>query len=387
MAAHHLYAFLSYSRVDQAFAAHLARDLRAQGIQLWFDQLDIAPGQTWDASIQRALHGAGAVLVVISEHSVASENVLNELTVAIDSGKWVIPIMIGRVQVPLRIARLQHVDFVSDYAAGVARLVAYMRGGPSRTTELAAIAQAPAARPSRSSLEPTFETKQPAPPQRGWLVPMLLGAGVGIVGLFTFAMFVNQASSADDTHAAAPRSAGLPPADAVNSGTLKPEALEGTWFGVCEAAADGTSTRDSLGLSGSTYSFDKTYFAESTCGRALFAINLALDIVALNGGERGVFQADYRVRGATMVPIESASVLNQKGFFNYRQWSDGVPVQLAAPVVLQLFGAPLTPGTMVYDLLAVDKDGLREGRSATSVALTPSARTTELDVRRYTRQQ
>ena len=78
------YAFLSYSRMDQAFAAYLARDLRARGIHLWFDQLDIAPGQNWDAAIHQALHGARAVLFVVSAHSVVSENVLNELTVALD---------------------------------------------------------------------------------------------------------------------------------------------------------------------------------------------------------------------------------------------------------------------------------------------------------------
>jgi hypothetical protein len=150
-------------------------------------------------------------------------------------------------------------------------------------------------------------------------------------------------------------------------------------------------TRSNLGrvdpLSASTYTADRTFFADAACGRALFAINIALDIVALKGGEHGIFQADYRVRSVSMVPIESATVLNRKGIFNYRQWSDGTPVQLAAPVIDQAFGAPLTPGTLVYDLLALDGDVLREGRSGNSPALSAAARPTGLDERRFARQR
>src|SRR6266852_5505314 len=118
------YAFLSYSRRDQAFAARLAQDLRARGIRLWFDQLDIPPGANWDVEIHRALHGARALLFIVSESSVASDNVLNELSVALETGKSIIPVMIANVTVPLRITRLQRVDFVTDYHAGLAKLAA-----------------------------------------------------------------------------------------------------------------------------------------------------------------------------------------------------------------------------------------------------------------------
>src|SRR4051812_44207760 len=108
------YAFLSYSRADQAFAARLARDLREKGINLWFDQLDIPPGRNWDAAIHQALYGAGAVLFLISPYSVSSENVLNEISVAVESGKWIVPLMLANVPVPLQVARLQRVNFTGD---------------------------------------------------------------------------------------------------------------------------------------------------------------------------------------------------------------------------------------------------------------------------------
>jgi hypothetical protein len=40
--------FLSYARADGPFALRLAGDLRAAGVELWLDQLDILPSQRWD---------------------------------------------------------------------------------------------------------------------------------------------------------------------------------------------------------------------------------------------------------------------------------------------------------------------------------------------------
>jgi hypothetical protein len=62
--------------------------LRAHGIHLWFDQLDITPGDDWDEALQRALHGARALVFIVSVDSVQSDNGLNELTVAVGSKKW-----------------------------------------------------------------------------------------------------------------------------------------------------------------------------------------------------------------------------------------------------------------------------------------------------------
>lgn len=48
--------FFSYSRSDSEFVLKLAKDLRDAGVSIWLDQLDIAPGSHWDASIEKALH-------------------------------------------------------------------------------------------------------------------------------------------------------------------------------------------------------------------------------------------------------------------------------------------------------------------------------------------
>lgn len=113
--------FLSYARADASFALRLAGDLKAAGVDVWVDQLDILPSQRWDRTLETALRGAAGVLVILSPRSVASENVMDEVGFAIDQRKDVIPVLHERCDVPIRLSRFQHVDFTRDYAAALAR--------------------------------------------------------------------------------------------------------------------------------------------------------------------------------------------------------------------------------------------------------------------------
>jgi hypothetical protein len=108
-------AFLSYCRADSTFALRLAEDLKASGADVWIDQLDIAPGTLWDRAVQTALSQRQTVLVVLSPSSSCSENVLDEVSYAIEKKKRVLPILYRECDVPLRLARLQYIDFRNDY--------------------------------------------------------------------------------------------------------------------------------------------------------------------------------------------------------------------------------------------------------------------------------
>ena len=39
--------FLSYANADREIASRLAKDLNAQGIEVWQDIADIKPGEVW----------------------------------------------------------------------------------------------------------------------------------------------------------------------------------------------------------------------------------------------------------------------------------------------------------------------------------------------------
>lgn len=121
--------FLSYARADAEFALRLAGDLRAAGVDLWIDQRDILPSQRWDRAIEVALRGCAAVVVILSPRSVASENVLDEVGFALDHKKEVVPLLIESCDVPIRINRLQHVDFTAGYAEALERCKSVLGAG------------------------------------------------------------------------------------------------------------------------------------------------------------------------------------------------------------------------------------------------------------------
>jgi hypothetical protein len=107
--------FLSYSRSDERFALRLAKDLRDHGVAMWVDQLDIRPSEHWDRAIERAVAASRGLVVILSPRSVASDNVADEISFAIDSGKSVLPVMIEKCVLPLRITRMHVVDATGSY--------------------------------------------------------------------------------------------------------------------------------------------------------------------------------------------------------------------------------------------------------------------------------
>jgi len=111
--------FLSYARADEHFALQLANDLRSLGASIWMDQLDLRPSEHWDRAIERAIRACSNVIMILSPRSVASENVADEISLAIDSGKPVIPVLIEPCDLPLRVTRMHLVDATKDYQAAL----------------------------------------------------------------------------------------------------------------------------------------------------------------------------------------------------------------------------------------------------------------------------
>ena len=56
-------AFFSYSRDDSDFVLRLAKDLKAAGVNVWIDQLDIKAGRECDNEIEAALTRSPRMLV------------------------------------------------------------------------------------------------------------------------------------------------------------------------------------------------------------------------------------------------------------------------------------------------------------------------------------
>ncbi len=120
--------FLSYARADDKPALRLAGDLIAAGVKVWVDQYDIKPSEHWDRAVESAVHGCEGMIVVLSPRSAASPNVADEVSVALDAGKRVIPVLIEACTPPLRMTRMQFIDARDDYDAALRRCVSAIAG-------------------------------------------------------------------------------------------------------------------------------------------------------------------------------------------------------------------------------------------------------------------
>jgi hypothetical protein len=120
--------FLSYARLDERIALRLADKLLAAGVSVWVDQYDIRPSQHWDRAVETAVRGCQGMIVVLSPRSAASPNVADEVSVAIDGGKDIIPILIEPCTIPLRMTRMQFIDATKDPEAAIGRCLATIYG-------------------------------------------------------------------------------------------------------------------------------------------------------------------------------------------------------------------------------------------------------------------
>jgi formylglycine-generating enzyme required for sulfatase activity len=140
MSVEQLRYFFSYTRSDSEFVLRLAEELRAVGVNLWLDQLDILGGQHWDRTIEKALKRCQGMVAVLSPEAVVSTNVMDEVSYALDEGKLVVPVLVRSCDIPFRLRRVQYIDFTDDYATGFSELLRALGIGQAiRPPESAAV--------------------------------------------------------------------------------------------------------------------------------------------------------------------------------------------------------------------------------------------------------
>ena len=67
--------FISYSSVDAAIAERICVALESSGIACWMAPRDIPPGTDYPAAIVDALASSTVVVLVLTEHAVASPHI------------------------------------------------------------------------------------------------------------------------------------------------------------------------------------------------------------------------------------------------------------------------------------------------------------------------
>lgn len=108
--------FISYNREDGRHARDIASLLNDEGIPVWFDEWEIAPGDSIPQSIEAGLDACTHLILVWSKNAVASDWVTAEresfLYINIDENKKkTIPILLNRTPLPTMLKRARYLRY------------------------------------------------------------------------------------------------------------------------------------------------------------------------------------------------------------------------------------------------------------------------------------
>jgi TIR domain len=97
--------FISYAHEDKPIACILADALKSAGCRVWIDEGELRVGDSLVWTVSEALRGAGFVVALVSEHSLASRWCQKELGMAVnnqlrDGFVRVLAVRVGAVPIP-----------------------------------------------------------------------------------------------------------------------------------------------------------------------------------------------------------------------------------------------------------------------------------------------
>jgi hypothetical protein len=125
------HVFMSYSRRDEEVMRRIVTFLRNNGIKVWVDNERLIPGTPiWEAEIEKAIVGAGAIVVVLSPDAKDSVWVRRELSYTEQYEKRIFPVLVrGNVDssIPLRLITNQYIDIQKNESIGLRALSTALR--------------------------------------------------------------------------------------------------------------------------------------------------------------------------------------------------------------------------------------------------------------------
>lgn len=110
--------FVSYSRKDVARVLKIVEMLQQNEIEVWIDNQNLSVGSDFTSEIAKGISQSNGIIVFLSEFSLQSAWVVNEIRTAIQYGIRVFPILLQNpryVNIPSDLAGIQFLD-MSDYS-------------------------------------------------------------------------------------------------------------------------------------------------------------------------------------------------------------------------------------------------------------------------------
>jgi hypothetical protein len=167
--------FISYAYEDKPVADALCATLEARRIRCWLAPRDIAPGAEWPAAISDAISQSSVFVLIFSDFSNRSQQVIREVGLAVSRGAVVIPLRLENVPLSSTmeyfVSTCHWLDALSPpLEAHLTRLAATIQSLLDQDPAAVTLSGAPVASPVGVGARPT------APGFRGLLAPVLAAA-------------------------------------------------------------------------------------------------------------------------------------------------------------------------------------------------------------------
>ena len=106
--------FISYARSDREKVMPFVDVLRGTGVSVWVDEGKIDAATLWSEEIVDAINNCKAMVVMLSENSTSSHNVVKEVMLASENKKQILPVYIEPTKIPRKLqyqlAGIQHLE-------------------------------------------------------------------------------------------------------------------------------------------------------------------------------------------------------------------------------------------------------------------------------------
>ena len=90
--------FISYSSKNKNVADAIVSNFEINGIKCWYAPRDILPGLEWVTAISKGISGAKIFLLVYTDDSNVSKQVWNEVALAFNGGKTIVPFKLSNTE-------------------------------------------------------------------------------------------------------------------------------------------------------------------------------------------------------------------------------------------------------------------------------------------------
>ncbi|WP_339704711.1 toll/interleukin-1 receptor domain-containing protein [uncultured Kriegella sp.] len=114
--------FISYHSNDREFVVNLTHALEKKALTIWARDVHGVVGKRMDHQIQEAIEESDVVLFILSQSSVVSKELMDEVHASLNDRKTFIPLLIEPCELPKRLKRIQFIDLNTDRSVGIANL-------------------------------------------------------------------------------------------------------------------------------------------------------------------------------------------------------------------------------------------------------------------------